>query len=473
MKKYIILIATVLSVLTLTACHRHDYAPATCTEPSTCTKCEKTQGESLGHDMVPPTCEAPATCTRCGLTLGDAMGHSWVEATCESAKICSTCGKTEGKALGHDYTEMSCVQDRVCNRCGDVIKAKGHLYKEATCEKPKTCTVCHQTEGQALGHDIVEGKCTRCGLEISSVDAIKKIAGLKAGCETDYYQCVVDADVDPSEGNPYDVIYDYGEVYNEYVALCDWTLIFDADYYMKTYPILTTLYHKDKNLLLQHFQTVGIHEGRQANATFNVAAYMDNCGANVKEAFGTDYAAYAIYYLLNYENEKGVEHTKLADGKIPAKQQTVVLTVMQSKEFKEINNYRDEVKAQALEIDPELCAYANYRAWMNAHDDWAAHDWAKQNNDAVWKELNTMGASSMAENTVTSHSKLSHGEAKYVSYRYSKEHYDALIKTKYNYFGTSHFYNSKNENLHNTEWKSPYVSCTFDCFTDKAETAYN
>ena len=43
---------------------------------------------------------------------------------------------------------------------------------------------------------------------------------------------------------------------------------------------------KDKALLLQHFQTVGIHEGRQGCEGFNVAAYQKNCDAKLREAFG-------------------------------------------------------------------------------------------------------------------------------------------------------------------------------------------
>ncbi len=499
MKKLLFILTSSALMLALTGCHEHTFRAATCTTPPTCTECGETQGLALGHDYADPTCEAPATCTRCSATTGKALGHKWEEATCEKAKTCSVCGKEEGsplghdyakatcteaakcnicgqttgKPLGHDYSEGSCTEAKKCKVCGDKIPAPGHDFNAATCTEPKKCKNCDETEGDALGHNIVDGKCSRCGLDISSVDAIKAIAGLKAACETDYTYCVVDADCDPSTGNPYDVTYDYGPQYASYVDICDWSLIYDHDYYVKTYPILAKLYHNDKRLLLEHFKTVGIHEGRQAKSSFSISAYKDNCPANIKKAFGNDYAAYAIYYMLNYSTEKDSEHLKLANGKTPAKQQKVVLTVMQAKELLECNNYRAEVNAQELTIDPELCAYANYRAWMNAHDDWAAHDWAQKHSDKVWDLLRTMSAGSVAENTVTSHRKLSRGEAKYVSYYNSKEHYDAMIKTKYNYFGTSHFYNSVNENLNNKEWRGKYVASTFDCFTDKADTAYN
>lgn len=494
-----LIIASMLLTLLMTGCHKHVYAPATCTLPPTCTECGKTEGEALGHIFGAATCEEPSTCSRCGQTQGDPNGHKWEDATCEEASYCSVCGKTEGVALGHDSTEATCTEpavckicgkqtaekiahkysegncttDSVCEKCGDIKKAPGHTFAEATCDKPKTCKVCNETEGDPLGHNLVNGVCSKCGMEFGSLELLKNIVNLKASCETDYKYCVVNADCDPSEGNPYDVEYDYGEVYDSFVEACDWSLIYDDSYYISNYPILAKLYHNDKNLLLKHFQTVGIHEGRQGNSSFNVAAYKDNCENIVAETFGDDYAAYAIYYMLNYDSEKNVEHKKLSNGNTPARQQKVVLTIMQNKELIEINNYRAEVGAQDLKIDAELCAFANYRAWMNAHDDWAGHDWAKQNEDKVWELLNTMKAISMAENTVTTHTWQYSGAARYESYYNSKEHYEALIKTKYNFFGTSHFYNSKNENLNNDKWKGKEVASTFDCFTDNAKTAYN
>lgn len=499
MKRRLLFLVCIIAILSMTGCHKHVYSLATCTTQPTCYECGKKEGVALGHSYLPATCAQASTCSRCGDTIGTPLEHTWVEATCTEPKTCSVCGATEGEALGHkykdatctepeicevcgdtrgeelghNYSEGSCTEDKKCKRCKDVIKATGHEFSEATCDEPRTCKNCGETDGEALGHDLVDGICSRCGLEIGSIGAIKTIANLRASCETDYSFCVVNADIDPSKGNPYDVTYDYGTAYDAYVDACDWSLIFDANYYISTYPILAKLYNKDKDLLLRHFQTVGVHEGRQASKSFSVSAYKDNCAGNIQNAFGDDYAPYAIYYMINYSSENQVEHLKLKNGKTPAKQQRVVLTVMQAKELKEINNYRREVGAQDLAIDPELCAYANYRAWINAHDDWAAHDWAKQHSDKIWDLLFTMNASSVAENTVTVHSWKTSGEAKYVSYRDSKEHYDALIKTKYNFFGTSNFYNSLNENKNNNEWRGKNVACTFDCFVDEAHDAYN
>ncbi len=38
-----------------------------------------------------------------------------------------------------------------------------HVYANADCDSPKTCTLCGATRGNALGHDYLEGVCSRCG----------------------------------------------------------------------------------------------------------------------------------------------------------------------------------------------------------------------------------------------------------------------------------------------------------------------
>lgn len=111
-----------------------------------------------------------------------------------------------------------------------------------------------------------------------SIDYIKKICGLKSDVETDITICVVDV---YDKHNPYDVVYNYGVDYNSFVKACDWSLVFDADYYMEQFPMLAAQYHNNKALLLEHFQTVGIHEGRRGSANFNVGAYKANCDSKI------------------------------------------------------------------------------------------------------------------------------------------------------------------------------------------------
>lgn len=129
-----LIIASMLLTLLMTGCHKHVYAPATCTLPPTCTECGKTEGEALGHIFGAATCEEPSTCSRCGQTQGDPNGHKWEDATCEEASYCSVCGKTEGVALGHDSTEATCTEPAVCKICGKQTAEKiAHKYSEGNC----------------------------------------------------------------------------------------------------------------------------------------------------------------------------------------------------------------------------------------------------------------------------------------------------------------------------------------------------
>lgn len=125
-KKLLVVLLAVMCLAMLTGCFcQHEWLDATCVEPSTCSKCEKTEGEALGHVWLAATCEAPKTCEVCGTTDGEAKGHSWADATCETPKTCETCNAVEGEALGHDW-------------------------QEATTELPQTCTVCAITEGERI-----------------------------------------------------------------------------------------------------------------------------------------------------------------------------------------------------------------------------------------------------------------------------------------------------------------------------------
>ena len=125
-KKLFVLLLAVCCVAMLTGCFcEHEWKDATCVDPSTCAKCEKTEGEALGHVWMAATCETPKTCEVCGTPDGEPKGHSWVDADCENPQTCETCGKTEGEAMGHDW-------------------------QDATTELPKTCAVCAKTEGERI-----------------------------------------------------------------------------------------------------------------------------------------------------------------------------------------------------------------------------------------------------------------------------------------------------------------------------------
>ena len=123
---FAVVLVLVLALGLSGCCLKHDMQPATCTEPSTCSKCGKTEGEPLGHTEEVDAAVEP-TCTETGLTEGkhcsvcgevlveqetiEALGHEWEDATFMKPKTCSRCGETEGEALGSQFFVQELFRD--------------------------------------------------------------------------------------------------------------------------------------------------------------------------------------------------------------------------------------------------------------------------------------------------------------------------------------------------------------------------
>ena len=182
----------------------HTWAAATCSDPKTCTTCWATEGKKLGHTWNVNDCTVEKTCTVCSYVApaGDHI-YSYTSAnvaehtgTCDSCgatvtqkhyyggdEFCDDCGYEHTHSLTHvpakdaTCTTTGNVEYWRCSDCGmtfsdeagtteitdTLIPENGHSWNEATCITPKTCSVCGETEGEALGHNMVDGTCTRCG----------------------------------------------------------------------------------------------------------------------------------------------------------------------------------------------------------------------------------------------------------------------------------------------------------------------
>ncbi len=310
----------------------------------------------------------------------------------------------------------------------------------------------------------------------SDISSIAGLGELQAGVEEELYTHSEAFVVDVENGhNPYDVEWDYGELYDAYIEEADWSLVFDADFYMESFPALAFLYHYDEELLLEHFQTVGIHEGRQGNGGFNVAAYRENCGQELRDAFGDHYECYYFYWMLNQDSQKDVA----AGGGYPL-QLGVKMTSMQAEEFEKVNEYRAEVGVDPLKFDPELAAVACYRGWVDISEGYGAHDWLNDeaNEDRVYELMEFLHMNRLGENTVDTGilDETAHVQSTfYINYRYSPEHYEAMINPDYRYFGCSHIYSGKNripESRRGREnvYGKPMMRVEFDLFTDVLST---
>lgn len=83
---------------------------------------------------------------------------------------------------------------------------------------------------------------------------------------------------------------------NTTVNKADFSVVYDYNYYMNTYPDMRVLYSNDRDGALRHFLTVGMAEGRVASPYFNVKVYMNNY-PDLRAVYGNNYPQYYQHYI--------------------------------------------------------------------------------------------------------------------------------------------------------------------------------
>ncbi len=185
--------------------HTHKYVEEITIEPTcgetgikkyTC-DCDDTYTETveaLGHDIV------DGACTRCDYVIPTLPTHTHSYSFAGSTETCTDsglatyvcgCGDSyteETKALGHN------VVDGVCTRCDyEEQKPAVHTHSYSLTKSTETCTsagvatyVCecgdsYTEETKALGHNLVDGSCTRCEYKEVTPDSDKPGSGDNTG----------------------------------------------------------------------------------------------------------------------------------------------------------------------------------------------------------------------------------------------------------------------------------------------------
>ena len=196
---------------------------ATCDTKAVCEDCGTPYGSVKHSDTVnyqyagEDSNQHKILCSACGKVIGT-ESCTFTEANCQAASSCIKCHHTIGeknpskhiggtKAVHNEGTEThnvvcvgcntilekdvpctsdnsaNCKHKSKCTECGGEVGALGD-HKEgtpATCTTKAVCSVCGQAYGGPLGHDLVNGVCTR-------------IATGKCVCKTDHKSLWKDAD---------------------------------------------------------------------------------------------------------------------------------------------------------------------------------------------------------------------------------------------------------------------------------------
>lgn len=100
--------------------------------------------------------------------------------------------------------------------------------------------------------------------------------------------------------------------------------VFNSTYYAEKYADLKAVFGTDEALLLNHFLTCGMAEGRQGSAEFNVFVYKERY-ADLRAAFGDDLVSYYMHYINNGKAEGRVA-TGAPSGQAATPQTTTTTT---------------------------------------------------------------------------------------------------------------------------------------------------
>ncbi len=94
----------------------------------------------------------------------------------------------------------------------------------------------------------------------------------------------------------------------------DYAAVFDSTYYLEHNPDLRAAIGDNSDLLLNHFLTCGMAEGRQGNEEFNVQYYKEKY-SDLQLIFGEDLPSYYLHYVTIGKAEGRIGNETLA--KVP------------------------------------------------------------------------------------------------------------------------------------------------------------
>ena len=201
MKKIIIVALLLCIFLCICACSN---APA----PQETQACVHQYEENITQE---PSCSVEGTktfiCTNCSDSYTESIAkidHNYTssittEANCSTEGVkkltCTNCSDSYTEKInktGHKYSEQiitaatcstSGTKKYTCTYCNqsysEAISLLGHDWIAATCTRAKYCSHCNQTDGQALGHQLANGKCSRCDYDEGTLPFNATVVAIK------------------------------------------------------------------------------------------------------------------------------------------------------------------------------------------------------------------------------------------------------------------------------------------------------
>lgn len=199
--------------LTSLSVHVHDWQPATCTTPKTCSVCKTTEGEANGHVFSEREYNETQhwyKCANCDAT-DTKEAHSGGEATCTQKAVCEKCGQEYGEKLAHSYTVQEHNEIQHWYKCANCTATtepvahtdftawkadrSGHWHECSTCGY-KTAVNAH-TPDRDKATETTPQLCTVCGYVIAPathpvhtwVFVAETPATCNAAGEREHYKC--------------------------------------------------------------------------------------------------------------------------------------------------------------------------------------------------------------------------------------------------------------------------------------------
>lgn len=141
----------------------------------------------------------------------------------------------------------------------------------------------------------------------------------------------------------------------------DYSLVFDARYYLQHNPDVAKLVSNDYEMALRHFVLYGMAQRRQAIASFDVVAYYNNY-PELHESFGRDWAKYYRHYQT-IGKAKGFVGTGTVKSKAAAKAARRAAAEKKAAEERAAEEARKAAEMQAL-LEAQAAAGPEYQTQM-------------------------------------------------------------------------------------------------------------